>query len=1022
MSVRRVAAVVRSFVGVLLLGVVVPVVLVRLSRAHLGSPWPLAGLRAPWHWNRSDVDAVAQRPLGDDAVVDVVVRAGLVVGWAAIAVVAAATVLEIAHLVRHRGLPSPRRRGLTWAQPVAHSIAVGIVAVLPVSSKALASTSFTPVAVEPSELAGVAIGATVGEATVGDAGPAGRHREGTPIGDQPLHPDAAVVTSERVHVVERGDSVWSIAARLSDGSEADTLRLSERILDRNLGREMVDGATFSSPALILPGWELAIPGGAAEAHVDIDIDGADADAVDVVDVGPPADGGGENESSVVEPTDVDPSAVNDDRDGEPITGADAGDDDWFDREAAPVSTATDSVGTTTTDPVGTTTTVAPAPADGSAGGATDGDGATPAAPSPLGIEHAAMLAGGVLTLAAVRRRRRLRAAGARSRLPEPRPSIVETTRALSSLGGAERAARFSGAVRALAHHLVDTDSRPGAFLHGPDGTVEVVLTAAAVLPAPWTGSGSSWELPAATPIELISADARHVGIPCPALVAVGMVDDAELLIDLEAARVLLVDAPSPFANAVVSSIAATLATSLDGETTHLFTVDLDSDVAFGHPNVVVATGLDEAIEKARLAVGAAARSGRSSFELRTRRTGGDDWEPAVIVCGPGAAVGRSVLSVGDVPEGTAIVAHAHAESIDHVGSRSVARVVGDSSGWRLEAFDWDVAFTPFGLDDRGLEQLTELIADAEVLPEPEPEPEPLDAAHGSDDVGVDEPAPASGDDEGDGRASGVGPTGSELPMPALVELPELPAHDVVVRLLGGVAIADRDGVERTWQRSKTVELIAWLATHRRRPTRSAARTAMWAEEVRDATFSNVVSEARRGLADLVAPPDGDEWIPRTLTDELPIHDHVVTDIDLIRDRLDAVCVAPPAQAVEALRPMLAFVGGLPFADTSYLWPDADGLVTDATLAATTLCTELAEHALSLGDIHLVYEATAHGLSILPGHEDLIGLRMRAHAAAGDLAAVRQEWESYERVLNADAWSDGEPAPALVELRRELLSR
>ena len=47
--------------------------------------------------------------------------------------------------------------------------------------------------------------------------------------------------------------------------------------------------------------------------------------------------------------------------------------------------------------------------------------------------------------------------------------------------------------------------------------------------------------------------------------------------------------------------------------------------------------------------------------------------------------------------------------------------------------------------------------------------------------------------------------------------------------------------------------------------------------------------------------------------------------------------------------------------------------------------------------------------------------MRAHARAGDLSGVRQEWESYERVLNADPWSDGEPAPKLVLLRRELLS-
>ena len=59
--------------------------------------------------------------------------------------------------------------------------------------------------------------------------------------------------------------------------------------------------------------------------------------------------------------------------------------------------------------------------------------------------------------------------------------------------------------------------------------------------------------------------------------------------------------------------------------------------------------------------------------------------------------------------------------------------------------------------------------------------------------------------------------------------------------------------------------------------------------------------------------------------------------------------------------------------------------------------------------------------MLSGDEDLIALRMRAHAANGDLAGVRHEWQSYERVIAADPWSDGEPAPKLVELRHQLLS-
>jgi hypothetical protein len=70
----------------------------------------------------------------------------------------------------------------------------------------------------------------------------------------------------------------------------------------------------------------------------------------------------------------------------------------------------------------------------------------------------------------------------------------------------------------------------------------------------------------------------------------------------------------------------------------------------------------------------------------------------------------------------------------------------------------------------------------------------------------------------------------------------------------------------------------------------------------------------------------------------------------------------------------------------------------------------------------VFWATGRGLRVLAGQEALIALRMRAHAEAGDLSGVRLEWEAYERVVNADPWSDGEPAPKLVSLRKELLAR
>ena len=251
--------------------------------------------------------------------------------------------------------------------------------------------------------------------------------------------------------------------------------------------------------------------------------------------------------------------------------------------------------------------------------------------------------------------------------------------------------------------------------------------------------------------------------------------------------------------------------------------------------------------------------------------------------------------------------------------------------------------------------------------------------------------------------------------------PEVADWSLLVRLLGPVEITEQGGRTAAFERSKALELVAWLSLHRERATRAGARTALWELDVRDATFANVVSEARRAMARLVEPPVGEEWLGRTLTEVLPLHAAVVADADLIRRCLDVARLQPPELAIETLRPAVELVRGAPFAGTGYLWPDAEGITSNLVLLATSAATELAGHHLSMGDIDGVFWATDRGLRVLPGHEELIALRMRAHAGAGDLAGVRQEWECYERVLNADPWSDGEPAAKLVLLRRELLA-
>jgi len=81
--------------------------------------------------------------------------------------------------------------------------------------------------------------------------------------------------------------------------------------------------------------------------------------------------------------------------------------------------------------------------------------------------------------------------------------------------------------------------------------------------------------------------------------------------------------------------------------------------------------------------------------------------------------------------------------------------------------------------------------------------------------------------------------------------------------------------------------------------------------------------------------------------------------------------------------------------------------------------DLAERELSQRNAVDVLWATGIGLSVLPGHEELVALRLRAHSLAGDAAAVRHEWQTYLRSLARDPWQN-EPSDWLADLAHGLL--
>ena len=1026
-----------SVVALLGVGVAVPIGLIAASRSRFGSANPLAGADPPWRWGSDGVGDALSGPIADDTVIDGIIRSSLCVVWMAVAVIVVTTVVEVAHALRHHGLAFPDVRGVGWAQSIARFIAVGLIAVVPMMTPAtsLASTlGARSVATSPFDQPIVADQS----ATTG-AVPAGTWMQGAP--------SPTTETTAAVHVVTSGESIYSIAVDLAGGDSSRVLEIADSIIEANLGTVMPGGQRFTNPAYIEVGWRLQLPADVARPHLDGDIattPDVEADATSVYTVergdtlwdiaddqlGDPTAwpdiwernagddmGGGRtfDDPNVILPgweldvADTEPA------DAEPAPTAQPAEPSAPQPEPTPLDLAPDDSGPTPVidEPIAngplpltptlsgsmtstTSATVGP-PADPPSAAAARPSADTPApeAPSPIRLEHAALVAAGVLALVGVRRRQRLRAAMPRHRVPEPRPDVARTERKLRTIDAGERVLRADVACRAAARSLIDTGSQVGWIEVSPDGELDLRLTAPAALPLPWVGGDQSWNLGAEVPVEMLGEDARQVGQPCVALVQLGLTAaGSELLVDLEACGVLAVVAGSEQADEVVTALAAALASSLFAEVAHLVAVSLPDTALLNHRSAHVVGSADAAVELACSLAGSTALNDRSSFELRSLRTGGEMWEPAVVLLGSaddgGEACGRG--RVPDAGHGVAVVVADEHRRVEAAPASLVAR----SDGWQLDAFGTSIDVTPVGVTASELDEITQMLVDADrELVQADPVAEiqwgdDLDEDHGGQ---IDDAA------------------SSFEPRP----------HEIVVGLIGGVEVHASTGESGSFERSKTVELIAWLTTHRDRATRSGARTALWDLDVRDATFANVVSEARRALARLVPPPDGEEWVARTLTEQLPLHDLVVTDADLVEDRLAHARVQPPSQAIETLRPAVELVRDMPFAGTSYLWPDAEGITSNLVLLAITATAEFAGHALSLGDTDAVFWATGKGLRVLPGHEELIALRMQAHARAGDLAGVRQEWESYERVLVADAWSDGEPAPKLLALRHQLLS-
>jgi len=214
------------------------------------------------------------------------------------------------------------------------------------------------------------------------------------------------------------------------------------------------------------------------------------------------------------------------------------------------------------------------------------------------------------------------------------------------------------------------------------------------------------------------------------------------------------------------------------------------------------------------------------------------------------------------------------------------------------------------------------------------------------------------------------------------ELPAQVTHDLavtewllVVKLFGYPIVENEAGDVALFRKRRALELLTWLALNRDRSRRSAARTAMWDLDIADSTFSTIVSDMRRGLAEIDQQSPRSDWSPTTYSDEIPLNPRVITDDVLMTDALESFR-KDSKNSSEIVR-ALSHVRDVPFAGTSYSWADLDGTTTRLVILATTAAIEVASWALNVEDSAAFEVAITAGLRVFPGHEKLLALQEQA---------------------------------------------
>jgi nucleoid-associated protein YgaU len=799
-----------------------------------------------------------------------------------------------------------------------------------------------------------------------------------------------------VHVVEQGDTLWSIII-------AHYGRFDRPLLDGVLA---VNPA-ITDPNLILVGWQITLPvssdgpasGPAAQAPIPrgesswsaVTVQRGDTlwDIVDrhygsatgeliwaVVDANPeienpdliyagrvitlpPLGGADVVEPSAPSPVGEQPTAPTPDPQAStPPTSTSAREipsAEPVGDETKPANTTPSTTATQTSAPSSTTITTDQSVSDEVLDDVELGDEVPgPSVAQLVGWSGGAALAAAILGLAARRRRRQ-----------PPRERTQRASRRAAQLGVALRLTDnlttvewASLALRELAVRLHPTPGRTNPvprLLRLAGEEIELMWDSPSPdLLEPWMSPDGGWSWTRSRPDDF---DVRGTPHPCPAFVTIGRHGGADVMLNLECCGALALVGSPDVVEDFVRHLSLELGASPFADTPTVLVVSDSGRVAAEPEHVRLAT-VDEAEAWLRDRADAASallssRRLTSLFTMRARAKPQDSHEPVVV-------------AIDAVSVGAEAVARLVGLANGDLGAIVVVQGDEPSVTWRLRFSESTMTLEPLGLElERvGLTQQAAELVD-EIVPAGDPATD-------------EEPTPTFE------LADAEAPT---LLLPQLsqetnVDVDDGEDFDVELKVLGQVrAVGTKQPLTPT-----ELHLAIYLAFHRNGENADTISTMIWPDGARPKTLVNTMASLRRKLG---TGSDGQMLFPLGRDNQYSyrLSDRVVTDWDRFVALARRAETAEPDQAAALLERAIDLIDGPPFrASAGYSWAYSEGVAASIVELAVRVGEAVLHSCFGCGRMDDAARLGARVLSIVDSPLDaqqVVHLTAEAHHHLGN---------------------------------------